>query len=54
VKIKPGLDWRPQDVGDTKTLNYPLRRVADQVWNQPKKEKCASVKKTKRSWRSLT
>ena len=44
VKMKPGLPWRLQDVGDARAVGSLLRRAADREWNQPKREKCVAVK----------
>ena len=44
--------WRPQEVGDFRTMGYLLRRAANREWNQPKRKKYVSVKKAERSWRS--
>jgi hypothetical protein len=52
VKVKPGLPWRPQDVGDASTVRYLLRKTANREWNQPKRKKCVPVNKDERSWRS--
>lgn len=52
VKVKPGLPWRPQDVGDSRALGYLLRKAADREWSQPKREKCLVVNKSERNWRS--
>jgi hypothetical protein len=51
TKEKPGLFGKAQDVGDVKVVGHLPRKPANQVWNQPKKEKHASVKKTERTWR---
>ena len=52
VRLKPGLPWGPQDVGDARAVGSLLRRAANREWNQPKREKCVAVKKAERSWRS--
>ena len=52
VKLKPGLPWRPQNVGDARAIGYLSRRAANREWNQPKRKKCVSVNKAERSWRS--
>ena len=52
VKLKPGLLWRPQDVGDAKAVGDLSRRAADREWNQPSSKKCVAVSKAERSWRS--
>ena len=45
MKLKPGLPWRTQDVRDARVMGYLLRRAANREWNQPKKERCATVNK---------
>lgn len=52
VTVKPGLRWRPQDVGDARVMEYLPRRAADQVQNQPKREMCVAVHRAERSWTS--
>ena len=32
MKVKPGLPWRPQDVGDARTVGYLLRKTANREW----------------------
>lgn len=51
VKVKPGLPWGPQDVGDARLVGYLPRKAADWVWSQPRREKCVSVNKPEPSWR---
>ena len=34
MKVKSGLPWRPQDVGDARMRGCWPRRGADMVWNQ--------------------
>ncbi|MGE9641895.1 hypothetical protein ACQP3J_33175, partial [Escherichia coli] len=31
VKVKSGLPWRPQDVGDARVIGYLLRRAANRA-----------------------
>ena len=52
MKVKPGLPWRPQDVGDARVVEYLPRRTVNREWKQPKREKCVAVNKAERSWRS--
>ena len=52
VKMKPGLPWRPQDIGDARVMWYLPRRAANRVWNQPKRETHVAVNKAERSWGS--
>lgn len=38
MNVKPELQWRPQDGGDT--MRYlPRRRVPQREWNQPEERK---------------
>lgn len=34
MKVKSGLPWIPEDVGDARMRRYWPRRGADMVWNQ--------------------
>jgi hypothetical protein len=43
---------KPQDVGGARVLGRLLRKAANQIWNQPKREKCVAVNKTERNLRS--
>ena len=52
VKVKPGLPWRPQDVGKARAAEYLPRRAANREWNQPRRKKCVVVNKVERNWRS--
>ena len=52
VKMKPGLPWRLQDVGDARAVGHLLRRAANREWKQPKRMKWFTVNKAERSWRS--
>ena len=49
VKMKPGLCWETQDVGDSRTIRYLLRKAADLIWNQSKKKKCTVVNKAEKT-----
>lgn len=51
MKVKPGLPWRPQDVGDARVVGYLQRKIADIEWNHSKRKNCVSVNKAERSWR---
>jgi hypothetical protein len=33
VMVRPRLSWRPQDVGDARVIQSPLRKVANREWN---------------------
>lgn len=48
VKMKVRLCWILKGVGDARARGYLPRRVANRVWNQPKKEKCVTVSKVGR------
>lgn len=37
MKVKPGLYWRPQDVGDDRAVVYLPRTAAHREWNQFKR-----------------
>lgn len=37
VKVKSRLSWRPQDVGEARTVRYLPRRAANREWNQPQR-----------------
>ena len=45
VKVKPGLPWRPQDVGDARVMGYLPRKAANREWNQLKRKMCVAVDK---------
>lgn len=47
--VKPGLHWRPQDIGDARAMGYMSRRAAYRVWKQLKREKYATVVKAGKS-----
>lgn len=38
VKVKPGMQWRPQDSEDARAMRFLARRGAYREWNQPKRE----------------
>ena len=50
VKMKPGLPWRPQNVGDARAMGYLLRGAANKELNQPKRIKYMVLTKAGRSW----
>lgn len=52
LKVKPGLSWRPQDVGDATVLRYLRRKTANREWSQTIREMCVTVNKAEKSWRS--
>lgn len=52
LKVKPGLCWRPQDVGDARAMGYLPSRAADWGWNPPKRENCVAVNKAGADWSS--
>lgn len=33
--VEPELLWRPQDVGDARTIGYELREIGDIEWRWP-------------------
>ena len=39
MKLKPGLPWRSQDVGDARVMGCLLRKADNREWNQPKRKK---------------
>ena len=49
VRVKPGLPWGPEDVGDVRFVGYLPKRAANREWSQPKRKKCVVVNKAKRS-----
>lgn len=48
VKVKPGLLWRPQDVGDARAVGYLPRRAANREWDQPRREVCCGQQRWNR------
>ena len=52
VKLKPGMLWRSQDVGDARDMVYLTRKTADGEWKQLKRKKSVAGTKAERSWRS--
>lgn len=52
VKVKPGLPWRTQDIGDARVVEYPLRKAANRQLTQPKRKKYVAANKAENSWRS--
>lgn len=53
IKVKLGLCWRPQDVGDARAMRYLLlRRAAQRTLNQPKRQTFVAVNKAEKSGRS--
>ena len=53
MKIKPGLLWRSQNIGDTSAPWDTLwRKAAKREQNQPKRKKYVAINKAERSWRS--
>ena len=52
VKLNPGISWRIQDVGNVRVMRFLMNKATNREWNQPKRNKCVAVNKTKRSWRS--
>lgn len=45
MKLQPGLQWRLQDVGDTRSVGELLRRTADFLRNQYNGQKYVEVSK---------
>jgi hypothetical protein len=39
------VPWRPQDVGDARTMGHLLRKAAIREWNQPSRKKFVAVNK---------
>ena len=52
VNVKPGLLWRPQDVGDARVVGYLPRKDANGELNIPKKKKYVVVNKAEQNWRT--
>lgn len=52
VKVKPGLCWRLQVVGDVRAVGFLPRTAVDWTGNQPKREKYGAVNTTERGRRS--
>lgn len=50
--MKPELYWWPQKVGEARVIRPLPRRSADWVRCQPEGEKCSTINKAGRSWRS--
>lgn len=42
----------PQDVGGVRIMEYLTRKVANREWYPHKREKCITVSKSGRSWKS--
>jgi hypothetical protein len=38
VRVKPKIQWRPQDEGDTRNMECLPRKAAGNEWSQPKRE----------------
>ena len=51
VKVKPGLPWRPQNVGDARAMGYLPRKAPNKAWNQPRRKECSAISKAERSLR---
>lgn len=49
VKLKSGLCWQPQDVGDDKAVRYLPRRAVNRVWKQRKENTWVAVSHAGRS-----
>ncbi|KAL6037599.1 hypothetical protein STEG23_004918, partial [Scotinomys teguina] len=49
VKLKPGLLWRPRDIGDA--LGHLTREAANREWNQPQRKKYVDINKVEQRWR---
>ena len=52
VKVKPGLCWKLQVVGDDKVIGYPPKKSFNWRGKQPEREKYVSVNKADRRRRS--
>ena len=38
MKAKPGLPWRPEDVGDDRAMGYLPKKADNKEWSHPKKK----------------
>jgi hypothetical protein len=38
TRVKPKLEWRPQEVRDDRNVKHLLRKAAGSRWSQPKRE----------------
>ena len=52
LKVKPGLCWQHQNVGDSRVVGYLLKKAGNREWNKPKREKFVSTNNNERNWRS--
>lgn len=51
ARVKPGLLWRAQYVGDDRAMGYLSRRAVGSVWNKSRVEMCVAVNNAGRSRR---
>ena len=51
VRVKSGMPWRPQDIGDAIVMGYLPQKATKQLWNQTKRDKYIAVNKAERSWK---
>lgn len=53
TNVKPELQWKPQDVGDT--MRYlPRRKVPQREWNQPSRDRVLSQTSKQDAWSYLS
>jgi hypothetical protein len=38
LRVKPKLQWRPQDVRDARNVGRLLRKAAGNEWSQPERD----------------
>lgn len=48
VKVKPGLHWGSQGVGNARVVRHQPRKYAHREWNQSKRDKCVAGHKARR------
>lgn len=49
MKMKPGLCWRPQDIGGARDMGCLPETAASRGWNQPGRQKCIVVNRIGRA-----
>lgn len=40
VKVKPGVSWRTQNIGNAGVLGFLRRKAANREWSHPERNKC--------------
>ena len=50
IKMKPELQWRPQDAGGARVLGHLPGNTAKREWKKPKRKKYSTVNPAERSW----